>query len=210
MAQNIIVGIFSVESEAYQAMTELKQDPAGDRSLLVEAALVKKENGVLRVVDGFDTGANTSDDIAIGGLIGGLFGILGGPIGILLGGSFGALLGSALDTGDALDNASMIEQIADKMVEGEVAIIGLANEENEAVLDEKLGKYDTIIARFDAAVVAAEVEEAEEMADEMARQARKQLRDEKKAARKAKIAEKREKISADFDAAKAKLKTEEA
>ena len=27
MAQNIVVGLFEVESEAFQAMTELKQNP---------------------------------------------------------------------------------------------------------------------------------------------------------------------------------------
>ena len=55
------------------------------------------------------------DDTAVGGMIGALFGILGGPIGVLLGGSYGALIGSALDAGDAIDQASLLEQIAEKM-----------------------------------------------------------------------------------------------
>ena len=210
MAQNVIVGIFEVESEAYQALTELRNDPGNAQSFLLQAILVKKENGTLCTLDGFDTGVNTMDDTAVGGIVGALFGILGGPIGILLGGSYGALLGSAFDTGDALNNACMIEQIAGKMTDGDVAIIGLAVEEDEAILDEKLGKFKTIIARFDAAVVAAEVEEAQKMAVEMARQARVELRDEKKAARKEKVEEKRAKISSDFAAFKAKFKKEEA
>ena len=210
MAQNVIVGIFEVESEAYQALTQLKQYPGDEQSFVTQAALVKKENGVLRFLDGFDTGASTMDDTAVGGMVGALFGILGGPIGVLLGGSYGALIGSAFDTSDAFGNACMIEQIAGKMVDGEVAIIGLANEENEEILDGKLGRFKTVIARFDAAVVAAEVEEAQKLEEEMARQARKELRDEKKAARKEKIAEKRDKLSADFAAFKAKFKKEEA
>ena len=210
MAQNVIVGLFEVESEAYQALTELKQNPGNEQSFVTQAVLVKKENGALRSLDGFDTGANSLDDMAVGGIVGALFGILGGPIGILLGGSYGALVGSVMDTGDALDDACMIEKIAGKMVDGEVAIIGLANEEDESILDARLGKFKTIIARFDAAVVAAEVEEAQKMEQELARQARRELRDEKKAARKEKIAEKREKLSADFGAFKAKFKKEEA
>ena len=209
MAQNVIVGLFEVESEAYQALTELKQNPGNEQSFVTQAVLVKKENGALRSLDGFDTGANSLDDMAVGGIVGALFGILGGPIGILLGGSYGALVGSVMDTGDALDDACMIEKIAGKMVDGEVAIIGLANEEDESILDARLGKFKTIIARFDAAVVA-EVEEAQKMEQELARQARRELRDEKKAARKEKIAEKREKLSADFGAFKAKFKKEEA
>ena len=205
MAQNVLVGIFEVESEAFQAMTELKQNPGTEKSFLAQAALVKKENGAVRTLDWFDTGANTMDDAAIGGLVGALFGIIGGPIGILLGGSYGALIGSAVDTGDALGDVSMIEQITGKLVDNEVAIIGLASEEDEAVLDAKFSKFKTTLVRFDAAVVAAEVEEAQKMEKEMARQAKKELRDSKKAERKQKVEEKRSKLSADFEAFKAKF-----
>ena len=206
MAQNIIVGLFEVESEGYQALTELKQDAGSEKSYLTAAALVKKENGVIQTLDAFDTGAKTRDDTAIGGLVGALIGVLGGPIGVLLGGSYGMLVGSAFDTDDALRGASMLEQTAIKMQDDEIAIIGFAYEEDEAILDQKLGKFKTTIVRFDAANVAAEVDEAQMMAEEMARQARKELRDEKKAARKEKRAEKKAKMSEDWEAFKAKFK----
>lgn len=205
MAQNVVVGIFEVESEAYQALAELRQYPGNEMSYLSAAALVKKENGALNMLDGFDTGATTGDDVAIGGLVGALFGVLGGPIGVLLGGSYGMLIGSAVDAGDALRNASLLEQIASKMEDNEIALIGLAFEENEAILDQKLGKFKTIVVRFDAATVAAEVEEAQEMANEMARQARLELRNEKKAARKEKHEEKKAKLAADWEGLKAKF-----
>ena len=208
MAQNIVVSLFEVESEAYQAMTELKKNPGSDVSYVAAAALIKKESGALKVLDGFDTGANTSNDTAIGGVVGALIGILGGPIGVLLGGSFGMLIGSSVDTGDALLNASMLEQIAGKMEDGEVAIIGLAYEETESVLDRKFSAFRTTIARFDAATVAAEVDEAQKMADEMARQARLELRNEKKEARKEKKEEKKAKLSADWEGFKAKFRKE--
>ena len=204
--QNIVVGIFEVESEAYQALTQLKQYPGDEKSYVSTAALVKKENGTLRTLDGFDTGSNTADDMAIGGLVGALFGVLGGPIGVLLGGSYGMLIGSAFDADDALSNASMLEQISGKLEDDEVAIIALAYEEDEAILDQKLNGFKTVIARFDAAAVAAEVEEAQMMADEMARQARQELRDEKKAARKEKRAEKKAKMSADWEGFKEKFR----
>lgn len=206
MVQNIVVGLFEVESEAYQALAELRQNPGNDSSYLSAAALIKKENGALRMLDGFDTGADTSDDMAVGGLVGALFGILGGPVGILLGGSYGMLVGSVLDTDDTVMNASMLEQISKKMVDGEIAIIGLAYEENEEILDAKLNKFKTTIVRFDAATVAAEVEEAAALEDEMARQARKDLRDEKKAARKEKREEKKAKMSAEWEGFKARFK----
>ena len=100
----------------------------------------------------------------------------------------------------------MLEQITKKLADGDVEIIGLAYEEDEAVLDQKLSRFKTIIARFDASAVAAEVEEARMLEDEMARQARKELHDEKKAARKEKREEKKAKLSADWEGFKAKFK----
>ena len=204
--QNIVVSLFKVESEAYQALTELKQTPGSENSYVAAACLVKKENGSVKVLDGFDTGSNTSDDTAKGGLIGALVGILGGPIGVLLGGSLGLLIGSTMDTDDALLNASMLEQITGKMEDGEVAIIGLAFEENEETLDRRFIKFDTVIARFDAAAVAAEVDEAQKMQEEMARQARQELRNEKKEERKEKKEEKKAKLNAEWEGVKSKFK----
>ena len=198
MAKNVIFTLFEVESEAYQAMTELMQNPGDDESRLTQAVLVKKEKGALNIKDGFNTGDKTSDDTLIGGLIGSLFGILGGPIGVLLGGSYGALVGSALDAGDAVDDASIIEFIANKMQDEEIAIIGLVSEEDESILDEKLQKFKTVIVRFDEGAVEKEVVQAEEMSEEMAKQARRELRKEKTAAMKEEMKAKTEEIKARF------------
>ena len=59
MASNIVVSLFEVESEAYQAITQLKQYPGDDRSFVSAAILVKKENDELHTLDAFDTGINT-------------------------------------------------------------------------------------------------------------------------------------------------------
>ena len=180
MQKNVIVAVFNVESEGYQALSELRQEAGTQTYLVSEAGLIKKENGVTRYLDGFDTGVRTDDDTAIGGLVGMTVGILGGPIGMLLGLGVGSLVGANIDAGDALLSTAMLEQIADKLDDGTVALVGLAAEENEAILDNKLGKYDVTIARFDADVVAKEVAKAAEMQKEMARQAKEELRKEEK------------------------------
>lgn len=210
MAKNVVVSLFKVESEAYQALTELRNNPGDEKNLLIQAALVKKEKGTLSSLDGFDTGAETMNDTAVGGLTGALIGILGGPIGVLLGGAFGMLIGSAFDSGDAVGNACVIEQIAGKMDDGDIAIIGVATEEDESVLDQKLQKYDTIIVRFDAAVVEAEVTRAVELAQEMAIQAREELRAQKKAERKEKRDEKKAEMAAKHAAKEAKKEAKKA
>ena len=69
MNQNLVVGIFEVESEAYQAITELKQVPGSEQSLVVQAVLVRQEDGKQVLLDSFDTGITTRDDTARGGMV---------------------------------------------------------------------------------------------------------------------------------------------
>jgi uncharacterized membrane protein len=192
--QNIIVTVFKVESEGFQAISELRNNPKTGGSFVSEAVLIKKEAGSYTVTDGFDTGSNSSDDTLLGTMVGMCVGVLGGPIGMLLGAGYGALVGMTLDTIDVVDDVSMLEQIADKLDDGMVAMIALAEEETPAPLDAQLNKYDTVIARFDAAVVAQEVEMAREMQADMERQAKAQLRKQKSDEFKAKVEERRAKI----------------
>lgn len=202
--QNIVVASFEIESEGYQAITELKNNPGEENSLISQAILVKKEAEGIKVLDSFDTGVDTIDDTLKGGLIGTAIGIIGGPIGMLLGGSLGYMTGAGMDTADAIDNASMLEQIAGKLNEGDVALIGLADEEDEALIDKKLAKFKIILARYDAAVVAQEVDAAREMQAEMARQAREELRKQKSDEFKEKVEARRDKIKDQFNELKDK------
>lgn len=125
-------------------------------------------------------------------------GILGGSLGMLLGGSYGALVGSTVDAGEAVFGASMLDQIADKLDDGMVALVALAAEKDEAAIDAKLSAFDTVIARFDAEAVAEEVDRAYEKQAEMARQARMELRKEKKEKAHEELKENMEILSANF------------
>ena len=185
--KNVVVAVFKVESEGFQALTELRQAAGGETYIVSAAALVKKADGVSTYLDGFDTGLNTRNDAMIGGLIGMMVGILAGPLGILLGGSYGALIGATVDSGDALFGASMLDQIAGKLDDGMVALVALTGETSEGAIDKMLSKYDTVIVRFDAEAVADEVDRAYEKQAELARQAKADLRKEKKEKRAAKF-----------------------
>ena len=198
MEKNVIVAVFKVESEGYQALSELRQEAGAETYLVSAAALVKKKKDACFYLDGFDTGVQTTNDTMIGGLIGMTIGILGGPLGMLLGGSYGALVGSTVDAGEAMFGASMLDQIADKLDDGMVALVALTEEENEEALDAKLSAYDTIIARFDAEAVAEEVDRAYEKQAEMARQARMELRKEQKEKAREELKENMEILSANF------------
>ena len=205
--QNILAVLFKNESEGYQAITELRQIPVTDTCAIFQMVLIKRQGQTISVSDSYDSGIQAGNNAMVGGLVGGLIGILGGPIGVLLMGSYGMLAGSLAGSAEALDGAAMIEMVSGKLLDGEVALVALTEEANEAELDARLRKFDVEIARFDAAVVVEEVEEAQKMQKEMDKQARRQLREVKKAERKKNVEEKRAKIAADFDAFKKKHKS---
>ena len=204
--ENVVMVLFDVESEAYQALAELRRDAINPSYTISQMGLVKKQNGRITPCEGFDSGVDTRDDFVKGGLLGGLVGILGGPLGVLFSGSLGALLGNVKDTLDAERDISMLECVGEKTQENQVALIALLQETEEQVFDRRVSKFKTEILRWDAAVIADEVEEAEKLEREMDRQARDRIRNQKKEERKQNIEEKRNKIHADMEAFKEKFK----
>ena len=194
MKENVILVNYNVESEAYQALSELKRDTLNANYTISQAAVVKKDNGTLNIMDGFVNGAVTGDDTWKGSLIGSLVGILGGPLGVLLGGSMGMLIGGAVDANDMADNTSLLEKAGDSISNGETAIILLAQEEYETALTAKLNSFEVTITRFDAAEVTAEVEHACEVEKQMAREAREKMREEQSEAFKESVAKKSEEL----------------
>ncbi len=199
MTEKIITSVFNVESEAYQALSEIKKEAVNDRYVVSQIALVKNEGGRIVTKEWFDTGVESRNDAPMGGLIGSLVGIIGGPIGMLLGGGMGYLAGSAKDADDVAGNVSMIERVSNQIVDGETALISLVQEMTEGSYEARLYQWQTSVVVEDAAEVAAEIERAENLQREMEKNARKQMRDEKIQAGKEKLEEQRNKIKAHFD-----------
>ena len=135
MKQNVIVALFDVPSEAYQAFSELKAYTQTADTLIAQAVLIKKENGLIIPAESTDFTANTEGGAWTGGLIGALVGILGGPIGMLLGGTAGALIGSDAGTAATIGEGLLLENTAQKLNDGSTAVIILAQESDESVLD---------------------------------------------------------------------------
>ena len=59
MKQNIIVVLFNISSEAYQAFSELKAYSQITDALVAQAVLIKKENGLIIPAESTDFTANT-------------------------------------------------------------------------------------------------------------------------------------------------------
>lgn len=204
--ENIVIINFDIESEAYQALSELKGKVFSENYVVSQALLVKNTDGKLSVLEGLDTGRETRDDTRMGGLIGALLGVAGGPLGMVIMGGYGALIGSAVDWSDAAQNASLMEHVLNCVTDDKAVIIAVVQENENSAFDSVFEKFSSEITRFDAAEVAAEVAEAERVQEEMAKNAKRELREAKRNDRRQEIEERKAKIKAHFSDVKAKFK----
>lgn len=196
--ENIVLAVFNVESEAYQAMTELRQEPIRVGSVVSQAILVTNQNDRIKIEDSFDTGVETRDDTVRGTWIGALVGIIGGPLGILLGLSTGGLIGYSIDLSDFKKNIKLMNNIAEKLGDSQYAIIALAQEGEVDAINSKLTKFDVQIERFDAAEVRQEVKQVEEFQESLEKDAKKKASEERKEEFKDKLEDIREDIKEQF------------
>ena len=191
MKNNVVVTIFEVESEAFQAFTELRAKCAGTGYTAAEAALVRNKEGRIDMLDGFSLGPSAGDDTALGIVVGSLIGILGGPIGVILGAGVGAYAGSTSDADKAVDAVNAVAVVSSKLFEGETAIVALV-EEDEPAFDAVFSGYKTTIIRYDAADIAADVEELRKLEEQVSEDVMNEIKAQRKA-------EREEKAKKDFE-----------
>ncbi len=180
MKQNVLTAIFNVESEGYQAFKEIQNGFAAEQYFIPQMALVKKNYGMLKTLDSYESPLVTDGDTFSGGLFGSLIGVLGGPIGMLLGGMTGAAIGATTDDVKSDAATTLLDMVTEKLHDGSVAIVALVNEESEEALDNVLKDFDVIIMRRDIAFVTEEVAEAKRLELEMQHQVRERWKADKK------------------------------
>ena len=150
------------------------------------------------MLDGYSLGPGAADGTATGMMIGALVGILGGPIGVILGAGIGGLAGNASDTDRAIDTVNAVAVVADKLFEGETAIVALVRED-EPAFDAVFAGYKTTILRYDAADISADVEELRQLEAQVSSEVAAQMKAERKADREERKAEHAEKLSSQID-----------
>ncbi len=206
MAESIILVKFNVESEAYEAFSEVKKAFMAPEFMISQACVVKKENGQILTKDCFDTGIESTNDARFGGIMGMLIGFLAGPLGILLGGGIGLMIGGIKDAADVAKNSSMIEKVCAAIPEGRTALIALVSELKDVSFDRFFDKYDTEILRLDAAVVAEELKKAQTLEKQMEREARQKLREEQTENNWKQVEESRAQLKQEFEELKKRFK----
>ncbi len=197
--KNVALVVFDVESEAFEAFAELKNNAAGASYTVEEAGVLRNdgEGGVLVDTFGDDS---VDDDVAFGGLIGALVGLLGGPFGVLLGGSIGLFAGGI--AGESADdrNSSLLSLVAGKLGSCQAGIVALVDEEDTDGFDANFENYNVGIYRWTAAEIAQAVKEEKERRAQEEKADKERQRADEKAERELKREAKREAHESEKDA----------
>ena len=176
---NVIAVSFDPDTNAYAALTALKELDAQHRlSLQAAAVVVRGEDGKIDIKD--EVGADEFAGTAGGGLLGVLVGILGGPLGVLLGGTYGLMVGSLVDLGEAEESESVLSQISASVKPGHTALLAEVDEQSPEVVDTAVAQLGGTVLRRPVAEVEAEIAAAEEAQREAQRKATKELLDGKR------------------------------
>ena len=175
-AENVISVAFSEDSNAFMALTELKQlNLQGQLGLHEAAVVVRDEDGKITIRD--QVGDDGLVGTASGGFLGLVIGIIGGPLGILIGGAAGMLAGSLFDMHDADETHSVLGEISASVRVGHPALLAQVTEPSREVVDVAMGVLGGEVLRRPVSDVKAEIAGAEKAHRKARHEARKELRE---------------------------------
>ena len=206
--EQLILVDFRDHAEAEEAFEALKKKPISENYVVSQACIAENRNGSIETGEIFDTGIETQNDQAVGGLLGMLLGTIVSPLGMLLGWGMGALLGHVLDRSDAAKNLSVIESVAHHLPEGMTVLLALIQEDQEDPEESEFEKlfenYSVIIDRYDAAELVTVCEKANRFQKTLEKEARAHLASEFPDDFREEIEEKRDALKKNFDELKDK------
>jgi uncharacterized membrane protein len=176
---NVLVVTFGDDPEhdtnAYQALTELRQLDSQGQIKIAGAAVVTRDTGGLVDVKS-EVGNDSYVGSASGGIIGLLVGIIGGPLGMLLGGTYGALVGSLFDIDDIATTDSVLGEISNQVQPTRTAVLAHVTEQSPEVIDTAMARVGGQVIRRPVFEVEQEIAAAQEAERKAEREARSELR----------------------------------
>ena len=176
---NVLVVTFGDDPEhdtnAYQALTELRQLDSQGQIKIAGAAVVTRDTGG-RVDVKSEVGNDSYVGSASGGIIGLLVGIIGGPVGMLLGGTYGALVGSLVDINDIATTDSVLGEISNQVQPTRTAVLAHVIEQSPEVIDTAMARLGAQVMRRPVFEVEQEIAAAQDAERKAEREARSELR----------------------------------
>lgn len=202
--ERMLVVIFDDESKTYQGSHALKQlDAEGSIAIYAESVIKKNADGTVTV-------KQSEEDLPIrtlgGTAIGGIIGLLEGPIGLGIGAVAGALAGSIGDLHVAGVDAEYLDEVSTALTPGKCAVLADVSEEWVTPVDTRMEALGGVVYRTDrktvedderARDVAALRAEIDQLKAEYA-----QARADRRAALKAKIDKLETRLQAKLDQAR--------
>ncbi|WP_035852337.1 hypothetical protein, partial [Kitasatospora azatica] len=167
--QHMLFITFDSPQAALDAFGEAKEL----RGVQQAAVLTRSTEGLLDTPESWVRGAGTPTVAT--GIVGGLLGLFGGPVGVLLGWTAGTVLGGAAELRHFQDGAEGLLVYSKDLAEGHAMLIVEAHESDPAPLDALAARHGGRLIRRPAAEVAAEVRAAETAAEEAGRAERGEL-----------------------------------
>ena len=159
----LIVAAFQDEEKADQALKNLKQLAKEDVIMLVNAAVMTKDDkGKVTLKETQDVDAKRG--ALFGAIAGGLIGLLGGPAGVIVGAAAGAATGGVaankIDMGFPDDT---LKELQETLTPGSSAILALIQHEWVDRVVEELDKFGASLFRQALKEeIAAQLEDVEE------------------------------------------------
>jgi uncharacterized membrane protein len=202
--ENVLAVNFDADSNAYEALSVLKEmDGQGQLALAGAAVVVREQDGSLVTKEQLDD--TYLEGTATGGMVGLVIGILGGPFGVLIGGATGLLVGSLFDVEDDDDTESALSDISRSVRVDRTGLIADVNEQSPEVIDAAMTRLGGTVVRRPLEEVQAEIAAAEDAQRAAANAARKQLHEHRRDQAKEKIQAKIDELKAKIEDLKAKL-----
>ena len=203
---NVLVVSFGEDPEndtnAYQALTDLKQLDSQGQIKIAGAAVVTRDPD-----DRVDVKSEVGDapyvGTASGGIIGLLIGIIGGPLGVLLGGTYGMLVGSLFDIDDVETTESVLGEISNQVHATRTAVVAQVTEQSPEVIDTAMARLGGQVMRRPVLEVEQEIAAAQDAQRKAEREARSEQR-------KARLEKNKEDAHAKVEELKSKLTRSEA
>lgn len=158
------IGIVTFEenSQAYEALSLLKEISKSNTLMVKQAALIKKNFDGTRFVIKDQLDYQSEDRVFTGGLIGLIVGILGGPLGVLCGWIVGDLAGVSTNYIKNKKLNTLFDHIAKTIKNDEVALMIYMEEDDVELLNTMVvDKLHGNIERFDYDKVKEDIDEAE-------------------------------------------------
>ena len=205
--EKMIVTIFETEAKAYDGLLALKQlDTEGTITVYSAAVIRKNSDGTVELL-------KQKDEFpirAVGGTaIGGLIGLLGGPVGVFVGATSGTIVGAFGDLYESGVSAEFIDDVSGLLVPGKFAVVADVSEEWISPLDIKMASLGGQVfrtTRNDVEIdqMGSDLDSFDREIDELDAEM-KNSKDERKAELKAKIDKLKAKRQQKIDRAKQRL-----